>query len=310
MGSADFLSLYRPQAHRFFATKGASTAIALKNGKLHYAVVCDSDAVAAELPETFFGIPIKATRQLRAQLASASGRGGNGGAGFGFRPGIAIRTAEQKSTSTLSCFAQAEGLRLGAVTSLHGVRSEEIGKRHVYFYSGHGGRSIEAELIRGASFHRIGPWYASPDVGLPRRSDVGLFGLPENLRVSFNPDGKHPWKRVATREEIFEYLGKEVLQAGATSGLVYGVVELCELTLTVLAEGEPLTYEGLMGIRGRRRLQGFARPGDSGSVVFTRSGVLLGMILAFAADMTYAIPLVTVLAALQCQPLLDNGGIS
>jgi hypothetical protein len=68
-----------------------------------------------------------------------------------------------------------------------------------------------------------------------------------------------------------------------------------------------IEYEGLMGISGRSRLQGFSGAGDSGSIVFSPSGVLLGMIVAFNPrdKLTFAIPLADVLAALQCRVLVD-----
>jgi hypothetical protein len=68
-----------------------------------------------------------------------------------------------------------------------------------------------------------------------------------------------------------------------------------------------MEYGGLMEIRGRPGLQGFSSAGDSGSIVFSPSGVLLGMIVAFSPrkKTTFAIPLADLLAALECEVLLD-----
>jgi hypothetical protein len=300
IGSADYLSFYKPQAHRFFAEKGASTAIGINETQqqLHYVVLCDSDAVVAELPETFFGVPIEGKRQLSAQLSGGQGGFGAPGHGVAFRPGIGVRTSEDKLLSTLSCFAETTGLRLGAIATLHG-RSAMIGEL-VRIDTGLGDQAISAELFRGAALYRKAPNFARPD--------VGLFRLPDNLQVTFSPDKDHIWTRVATRQEIYNYLGTEVLHSGLASGLTIGKLELCEIGgLQIYSEpGQAIQYEGLMAIRGRSGK--FSRAGDSGSVVFSRSGgVLLGMILATNEDMTFAVPLVDVLAALDCQALLGIG---
>jgi hypothetical protein len=301
MRSRDYLRLYKPQVHRFFADKGASAAIGSGKAQLHYAVLCDSDIAVAELPETFFGVPIVGKRQSGAQLSGSSvERVENGGSGFTLRPGITVRVGKEgASYSTLSCLVESEDFRLGAVATLHG-RSEASPERSVYFEGPDKHLQVRGLLNRTAALHR-----AASGPGLP---DFGVFRLPDRVQARFSPDGKHRWKRVATKEELYDFLGKEVLQVGATSGLVSGVMELCDIgRLQVQADGSVIEYEGLMGVRGRRGLKGFSSAGDSGSIVFSSSGVLLGIIVAFNPrdKLTFAVPLVDVLAALQCKALVD-----
>jgi Pyridine nucleotide-disulphide oxidoreductase len=302
MSSVDFLRFYQPQAHRFFADKGCSTAVGGTKARPGYVVFCDSDAVIAELPKTFFGIPIRGKHQLVALQSGASRRNApRKGDGFRLRPGVAVRTSEE-TYSTLCCFAQTDNLQFGAIATLHGWSSPSHGKR-VYFDTKGMGKRVDAELVRAGTLPRSASSSA--------RADVGFFRLTADVPVSLTPDSSHSWSRVATKEELYGYLGKEVLQVGATSGLVSGKLELCDIgRLSVQAdEGLVIQYEGLMAVRGGSRLGAFSRPGDSGAAVFTPSGVLLGMIVALSPrdNMTFAIPLADVLAALECRAILGPG---
>jgi hypothetical protein len=113
--------------------------------------------------------------------------------------------------------------------------------------------------------------------------------------------------QVAKRQEIFEYLGRDVLKVGGTTGITVGVVEACEFTSVPIVGvgGYTRQYDGLFAIRGQKG-QRFSAPGDSGAVVFDRKGVLLGMVLAGSDELTFAVPLSDVLRALNCTPLFDN----
>jgi hypothetical protein len=181
MRSVDYLRLYKPQAHRFFADKGASAAIGTSKGKLHYAVLCDSDIAVAELPETFFGVPIAGKRQSGAQLSGSSGRrAGNGSNGLALRPGIAVRTAKEgMAYSTLSCFVQSDDLQLGTVVSLHGWSAASPGG-YVYFDTRDKHHHVRALLIRAAALFRTASGAGPPD--------IGLFRLPEHVQVRFSPE--------------------------------------------------------------------------------------------------------------------------
>ena len=103
------------------------------------------------------------------------------------------------------------------------------------------------------------------------------------------------------------YLGSSVHQYGASSGPKVGKLELVEITSVPVRGwgGRLRNYSGLLGIVSAGPSL-FSEPGDSGAMVFTEEGMLLGMILAANADMTFAYPIANICALLDCKLLLSN----
>jgi hypothetical protein len=304
----DYLKHYRGQAHEFFARNGCSVAIQLKNPKkpsYQYMVLCETDAAVAELPSTIFGVPIVGKTQVSRTYGTNSDNGRKRTRQHvSVRPGISVSPLVSAETAywTLTCFAKAHGVDMGAIAPIHFWSGLEPTTR--IFFNGPKGAEpsrLSAELIQAAALGRTDGQHTTDQ-------NVGLFRIPSNIPVTYSPPGGIPWVRVASRSDIIGYLAEDVLQIGATSGRRIGVLEVCDITHCPIIGwgGGGVTYfEGLMGIRGKGK-GSFSRPGDSGAVVFTQSGILLGMIIGGDPKLTLAIPLIDVISALHCEPLLDS----
>jgi hypothetical protein len=167
--SRDYLIHYKPQAHRFFADLGGSVGIGITRQRLHYKVMCDSDAAIGELPKTLFDIPIVGHRH-HGELYASRTRSSKEKADdkHWLRPGAALRIGSAPyGHLTLTCFANTES-GIGIVLPLHSM--PRVNGRAFTILADATGSSFSAELVRSAAVNKIGDQVAGD-------ADVGLFRI-------------------------------------------------------------------------------------------------------------------------------------
>jgi hypothetical protein len=95
-------------------------------------------------------------------------------------------------------------------------------------------------------------------------------------------------------------LGDRVFEMGNGSGLTYGRVKLSMVATQFVTDEGTGWFKNLIGVIGKGR---FSRAGDSGAMVITMSGDVLGHIGGASASMTFICPAVVTFAALGCRLL-------
>ncbi|MFM6474455.1 MAG: SUMF1/EgtB/PvdO family nonheme iron enzyme [Dolichospermum sp.] len=131
-------------------------------------------------------------------------------------------------------------------------------------------------------------------------------------------------KGFLTREKIVTKLTSDspyfVYQQSKISGLIRGSINALEMRFPIIYSGvdsnnNPLkrSFENMIEIEGEGE-QPFSQSGDSGSLVFDKDGYAIGIIIAGSNQggknnqgLTYAMPIETILNALDLELVLDDG---
>jgi hypothetical protein len=312
--SPEYMARYLPRVREYFLSKGdlQSVAIGVEAGQRVYRVYCESAKAMASLPKRFFGVSVVGRLELTNVTAHAkASRRTTEKGGSILRPGDPITIADQEQNElktssaprfTLPCFVSAKGVPEGIIAPMHGLakRIWAAGGDLSRFALFSGGIEPIATLARTANLLSSDPeGSAAPDFGLFKLRRAIDFETTTKVRIN--------WNRVASREELFDLLGSDVVKLGATSGLTRGKLDIVELTNLKVAygDGEVVNFSGVFGVKGLGN-RPFSFPGDSGAVIATTDGLMLGLVLAgeSGTNLTFGVVLSQILDAFSGQILL------
>ncbi|MFK5596515.1 TIR domain-containing protein [Methylobacterium sp. HMF5984] len=315
--SPEYINRYLPRVREYLSGKCdvQSVAVGQKSGKHAYQVYCESAKAVAALPKQVFGVAVfgqvklaDVTAYARTVDMSAVGHD------MSLRPGVSVTIVDKEISKgegsgnlycTLPCFVTAKGVSTGIIAPLHSsgfFKSQgETDINRLIMLSAQD--RLIATLVQGSNIsRRVGDGAHTPE--------FGLFKLKKGVNFKTTPNAAPKWIRAAAREEFFDLLGTEVIKIGATSGLTKGrldVVELDNLSIRY-SHGEMVTFNGLFGVKGYGD-EPFSLPGDSGSIIMTPDGLLLGLVVAGAprSNLTFGVVLSQLLGEFSCQLLVKRG---
>jgi hypothetical protein len=291
-------------------------SLELNHGEPQYIVNYNQSLTGAEsrrfesIPVVYEPYPRVKSRLLNRQLLLRSGKAfcGMGIQNIGQltnQPDYLRHPDYVGTTGTLGCFVYNRDGKPAIFTSSFSVGPSLIAKK--------GDRIARGFVVKATSNHVI----AELDVFMPpvrsaegatlsaytaksNRAEGALAVLKTNVDYvqGFGPE--HP-NLPKLRGIEKPKLGMNVFKVGAGSGLTRGTVAMIEMSLDLQMQGPgALWFQGLVGILGVKNVP-FATSGDSGAIVATEDGLVLGHILGTDGVTTYVCPAEQVFEALQCK---------
>jgi hypothetical protein len=155
--------------------------------------------------------------------------------------------------------------------------------------------SLSDETIQ---YNRVDAAFAklSPSIG----HEIG-FGIlyPEAPKLKYDPEASLSGEHASSLIQV------RVFKVGASTGLTRGRIHAVLTTASFPSWKDTYHYQGLFSIVS---LDGepFGAQGDGGALVVREDGAVLGLLLGGSEDIAFAIPIETVLSALDCELLLTK----
>jgi hypothetical protein len=225
-------------------------------------------------------------------------------------PGAAISHGRYPF-GTLGCVVEAEVNRvksLFAVTAAHVVNLNDEASLGDPIYCP--GKGSVARIKKGDRFgtledsvdlyplnpksrgSKVGDVSTDIDIALVRITDESTRRLPTETRV---PNPKYPDEKtikitgVAEEAKLGELLTSPVFLYGAVSGFSAGKLTDIGITKKVLRLPDRLNYmyHDLMGVAPKDGST-FSRPGDSGGIIYTEEGLLVGFLIGADNNVSFA----------------------
>lgn len=121
--------------------------------------------------------------------------------------------------------------------------------------------------------------------------------LPDSELINQVPDPEDPKRKIrlasiASNEEILnQYLGQNVYKVGRTTGFTTGTLYvLSQDIVTIKFSGQNYLFTDTLVVKNNDKVS-FSRPGDSGALVYTGDGKIIGLVIAGSSIYSYVCPL-------------------
>ena len=204
---------------------------------------------------------------------------------------------------TLGCFVKHTEGQISLLSNNHVVAGENGGQRGTDRIAQPGSAAAtdsHIAVLREFAQILFSPQGASPRAGnaVLNTVDAGIATLIGG--VDFRPGyaSHHGLPEVHGAVEAED--GDRVFKVGRTTGLTWGTVASIATTVGPVGfHSGPAWFRDSIEVEGEAGVP-FSAPGDSGSVVVRESGEIIGLLYAGNGQVTYACPILAVLAAMDC----------